>query len=77
MNTAEYADGDRYLVEQLFEFDLSHFHIPEELVKYFSLSHTKLIYQKTTPATLFFNKNNKYPELGISFKRTIWVQGTR
>ena len=77
MNTAKYADGDRYLVKHMLQNDLSHFHIPEELFKYFSLSHTKLIYHYPTPATLYFNKNNKHPELGISFEKSICVQGTR
>ena len=77
MNTAKYADGDRYLVNHMLQHSLSHFHIPEELFKYFSLSHTKLIYHYPTPATLYFNKNNKHPELGISFEKSICVQGTR
>ena len=77
MNTAKYADGDRYLVKHMLQNDLSHFHIPEELFKYFSLSHTKLIYQQPRPATLYFNKNNKHPELGISFEKSIRVQGAR
>ena len=77
MNTAKYADGDRYLVKHMLQNDLSHFHIPEELFKYFSLSHTKLIYHKPSKATLYFNKNNKNPELGISFEKSIRVQGTR
>ena len=73
MNTAEYADGDRYLVKHMLQNDLSHFHIPEELFKYFSLSHTKLIYHKRSEATLYF----KCPEEEVFFQRTIYVQGTR
>ena len=75
MNTAEYADGDRFLVNHMLKH--SYVDIPEELFKYFSLSHTKLIYHHPTPATLYFNKNNKHPELGISFEKSICVQGTR
>ena len=73
MNTAKYADGDRYLVNHMLQHSLSHFHIPEELFKYFSLSHTKLIYHKRSEATLYF----KCPEEEVFFQRTIYVQGTR
>ena len=70
MNTAKYADGDRYLVKHILKNDLSHFHIPEELFKYFSLSHTKLIYHEPSKATLYF----KCPEEEVFFQRTIYVQ---
>ena len=72
MNVADYAD-DRRLVRELLFNDIDF--IPEDLYQYFSLSHTKLIEKVTVPATLYFNQGNQYPEVGVSFARTIYIRG--
>ena len=77
MNVADYAD-DQELVYELLRFDIDlQFKsiITEKLYQYFSLSHTKLIEDVIVPATLYFNQGNQYPELGVSFERTIYVRG--
>ena len=77
MNVADYAD-DQELVYELLRFDIDlQFKsiITEKLYQYFSLSHTKLIEDVIVPATLYFNQSNQYPELGVSFERTIYVRG--
>ena len=78
MNLGEYADDNSDLVDQLLSYDIhSRFRsiIPEDLDQYFSLSHTKLTEDVIVPATLYFNQSNQYPEVGISFARTIYIRG--
>ena len=78
MHLGKYADDNRILLDQLLSFDIYlEFAsiITEDLYQYFSLSHTKLIEDVTVPATLYFNQSNQYPELGVSFKRTIYIRG--
>ena len=74
MNVADYAD-DRRLVRELLFNDIDF--IPEDLYQYFSLSHTKLIEKVPSPATLYFNKGNKFKEEvdNIVFNRKIWIRG--
>ena len=78
MNLGEYADDNSDLVDELLSYDI-HLRfrsiIPEDLDQYFSLSHTKLTEDVIVPATLYFNQSNQYPEVGISFARTIWIRG--
>ena len=75
MDISDYADGDRDLVENMLSNELSWFFpiLRYELHDYFSLSHTKLKYHESTEATLYFN----CPEEGVSFQRTIWIEGHR
>lgn len=70
-----YADQNSFITTVCHELELVFPVLTPDLYKYFSLSHTELFLGKKVPITLFFNKGNKYPELGISFQRTIIGKG--
>ena len=70
-----YADENSFITVVCHELELVFPALTPDLYKYFSLSHTELFLEKKVPITLFFNEGNKYPELGISFQRTIYGKG--
>ena len=70
-----YADENSFITVVCHELELVFPALTPDLYKYFSLSHTELFVEKPVPITLFFNEGNKYPELGISFQRTIYGKG--
>ena len=70
-----YADENSFITVVCHGLELVFPALTPDLYKYFSLSHTELFLEKKVPITLFFNEGNKYPELGISFQRTIYGKG--